>query len=358
MAWRPGVHHVFVLIGMALLGVGAVWYQFGVYRPQTWPRVEAEVISSRVINPKGPQSFTPELVLRYEVGGSQRQPVLVPDWTSGSYDFVRAHVDRYPAGTRLQVAVNPEDPDDARYEIGATLMNLIGPAIFAFLGVVFGGIGVLSRARHPRAATHPLSTADPLRSRAQFEREVNTAIDGGVKVARRIGLTFAAIGILLLAIGAWVLRSELETRTNWPLVDATVVASQVVAESSGSSSRGRSTLYKNAVTVRYEVDGRSYESTTRTATSTSSRSEAESWAADYQPGSVRQIAIMPGDPNVIRLESDTSADFVASAILLGLGTVFTLLGLALWKFIRPMPRKSLEQIWAEDDEADRFRPRV
>jgi hypothetical protein len=359
MGWHPRVEHIFVAIGLGLLAGGVWWYYYSVLRPQTWPRVPAEVVSSRVINPKGPESYSPELVLRYEVNGTKRQPTLLPAWSSGSYDFVRHHVDRYKPGSRLEVAVNPADPDDARYELGDTLMNLFGPAILGVLGLVFAGIGVVSATWKSLDPVVDLSAESgrAFPPTALVEREVDASMASGAKVARRIGMAFAAVGVVLLATGGVLLRSDLETRTNWPIVDATVVASRVVATGSGSG-RSRSTMYTHELRVRYEVAGRTYESTTRGAISTSDRADAEHAVAAYEPGAVRQIAVMPGDPNIIRLETEAGVDFVGSAILLLLGVIFAAVGFAVWKFVRPLPARPIEQVWAEDDEADRFRPRV
>jgi len=83
----------------------------------TWPRASAEVVSSRVINVSGPQKLQPELVFRYDAAGQSRERIIVPNWSSASYGMVRRFVDRYPAGRRLMVGVNPEDPDDIAYEL-------------------------------------------------------------------------------------------------------------------------------------------------------------------------------------------------------------------------------------------------
>src|SRR5262245_10221074 len=123
------VSAVFLLVGLALLGSGGAWYYYGVQRPLDWPRAEATVVSSRVINPRNPNQHKPELVLRLQDADGPRQVTVRGSWDSGSYDLVKSHVDRYPPGSIVEVAINPDDANDVRYDLGATLTNLIGPGI-------------------------------------------------------------------------------------------------------------------------------------------------------------------------------------------------------------------------------------
>ena len=353
---RFGVHHVFIVIGAALLAGAALWYEFGVRRPATWPRADAEVVSSRVINPEGPNDYRPEIVLRYEIGGSVRETAIVPSWKSSSYDMVRSHVDQYPTGTRLTVAVNPNDPSDARYEIGVTAMNLLGPGVLLFLAVVFAGIGVIAGRWQPGRRRPVSETGD-------YEQAGTGAHDHGILVARRVGMAFVAIGIVLIGIGAVLVRGDAAVLSEWPIIDGTVVASRVVnaGSTSSSGSRGSRALFDAEVTFRYVVDGRTYENRTAYGTRTTDRSAAEERAAFYAPGTTHAIRVMPQDPNIIRFDLDNpiNAYWLSGAIML-MGVVFAGLGGAVWRFARagvPAP-KTPEQIFQEDDEADRFKPRV
>ena len=106
-----------IVVGLALLGGSGASYYYGVQRPLSWPRTQAVVVSSRVINPRDPNQYTPELVLRLERGERRDQVTLTGSWSSASYDTVKSHVDRYPSGSSTEVAVNPEDDTDVRYEL-------------------------------------------------------------------------------------------------------------------------------------------------------------------------------------------------------------------------------------------------
>src|SRR5262249_28579962 len=110
---------VFLVLGLALLAGGAAWYHHDVERPLAWPRAHATVASSGVVNPRNPGEHSPELVLRIETAGAPRQVTVRPGWSSGSYDMVKSHVERFPAGSAVEVALNPADANDVRYELGA-----------------------------------------------------------------------------------------------------------------------------------------------------------------------------------------------------------------------------------------------
>jgi hypothetical protein len=312
---KPRVEHIFILIGAGLIAGAAAWYEFGVRRPQTWPRTDAEVVSSRVVNPRGPGHYTPEIVFRYHVAGEGiRQRAIVANWSSSSYDMVRGYVGDYPAGRHLSVAVNPSDPDDIRYELGATIVNLAAPGILLTLGLVFGGIGVvvLRRSSWPRASTR-LHDAS---------------------MARRIGMTFVAIGVVVLGISTLLLRAELRAAREWVPVDARVIASRVIVTGlSSSGSSGARQMYDTEITVRYAVGGTAYESTTRSGTSTSSRRSAEDEAARFAPGTSHTVHVKPDDPNIVRFDFGSWTRFLLPGGLLAMGVVFAGLGGLVWRFL-------------------------
>ena len=355
MARAPRVLGVaFLLVGIGLLGGAAFWYYMVVVRPQSWPRAEAEVISSRVINPSGPDSYSPEITLRYEAGAGVRQPVIAASWSTSSYDAVRGHVDRYPAGSRVTVAVNPDDPDDARYEIGATLVNLLGPGILTFMGLVFGTVGLVvagfrAREHHVRLPTSP----EALREHGRV------AAAQSARVVSRAAMLFLAIGVFVIGLGIVLARIDFDATRNWPTVNGTVVASRLVStRSTSTGNRPSQPMFDLQVTFRYEVDDKPYESTTASGTSTSDRSDVEESArTTYAAGTTHTLRIMPTDPNIIRFDATSPFRvFFLSGGMIAMGLIFLAFGVFMLRSARhtPPPVPAFERV----DPEDRFRPRV
>ncbi len=351
--------YLFVLVGLALLAGGGLWYEFEVRRPATWPRVEALVVASRVINPGGPSDYTPEITLRYESGGTVREPVIVPSWQSSSYDMVRSHVDQYPAGSRIPVAINPDDPDDARYQIGAVGMNLFGPAIFTTLGLVFSGIGLIVGRWNPMRARRRAQLGD-FRTHAEFGPTRDHALTNAIKMARLVGQLFFGVGIVILAFGIALLWNDMKMVEEWPSVEATVVQARVVPAGSTGEQGGSEALFDTEVTFSYVVNDQTYENRTTYGRATTSEAAAARRVAEYEVGSSQVIQVMPGDPNIIRFDLDGAGAFVLSAAIIAMGLLFMTIGGAVWRLSRSgaMRVRSPIDIEREDAEADRFRPRV
>jgi hypothetical protein len=142
--FRPDA--LFLPLGLGLLAVAVYAYYAIVMRPATWPHVDALVVSSRVVTRPtgtyGRDMHSAELVLRLAAAHSPRDVATGSGWSSSSYRSIRSHVDKYPAGLRMKVAVNPDDRNDVRYDFGPTELNLIAPGIFVLLGITFSAIGV------------------------------------------------------------------------------------------------------------------------------------------------------------------------------------------------------------------------
>ena len=211
MRFRLGVEHVFLVVGLAMLAGAWVAYDLTVRRPRTWPQTDALVVSSRVVNPRGPDSYSPEIVFRYDAAGERRDVTIVPSWSTSVYGTVRAHVDQYPAGATARVAVNPDDPLDIRYDLSSSLINLLLPGVLGLMGLIFGGIGVGVIAANRKAAARPLTVEDlqPALIRA-----------GASRTARRVAWVFLAIGLLITGIGVLLFRADLAKLREWPDVEA------------------------------------------------------------------------------------------------------------------------------------------
>jgi hypothetical protein len=304
---------VFLVVGLALLGGGGAWYHYGVQRPLAWPRSEATVVSSRVINPRDPNQHKPELVLRVQTAGGPREVTVRGSWDSSSYDMVKRHVDRYPPGSTVEVAINPADERDVRYELGATLTNLIGPGILGIMGLIFSGIGVgtLARSGRPRRAASPADNA---------------------RLTRRVAWIFAAIGAGLLGLGVWLVSLDVAMLRSWQPVDAESVAVRPISSRSSVGNRPSQLLYDVQVTFRYEVDSTRFESQTTSGLASSSIGRRDELMKRFAPGTRHRIHHRPDDPNVIRYNLGWSfSTFALSGGMLVMGLVFLGFGiLFLW----------------------------
>lgn len=303
----PGL--VFLLVGLALLA-GAAWaYHATITRPLSWPRTEAVVVSSRVVNPKKPAQYQPEIVFELRDGGGSRRVTIVASWSSSSYAVVRSYVDGYPAGARVEVAVNPAAPDDVRYALGPTLPNLLLPGILGVLGLVFALVGLVTTARRPPPAT--------------------AAAVGSAATVRWVSIVFLAIGVVLAAIGAWLW--SLGTALDWPEVEATVVHAAVIDAPSSARSRTRP-AYDIQVTFEYEVRGARLASRTASGHTTRGRASAEARLDAYAPGSRHRIRHRPDDPGVVRFEVSAFRERTIPAAMLLMGAVFAGFGVMIRKW--------------------------
>lgn len=289
-------------VGVGLLaGAAAAWY-FIVQRPLAWPQTDATVVSSRVVNPKGPSDHQPEIVFHLEIDA--RTVATIASWSSSSYDVVRAYVDRYPPGSTHTVAVNPDNPNDVRYDLGASFANLILPGVLGGMGALFTGIGLFTL----------------------LARQPSGSVETSPATLARVSLLFLAIGVLIASIGAWSFTRE--TPLSWPAADAAAVESRVIQGRSSSSRSGSSSpVYDIQVTFSYTVDGTPFRSQTASGSSSSSRATAEGRLAAYSPGSRHTIRYRPDDPNVIAFEVARSKVYVLPGALLAIGVVFLAFGL-------------------------------
>ena len=299
---------IFTLVGVGLLAGAATAYYYIVQRPLTWPTTDAVVIASRVVNPKGPTDHQPEIV--FQLANDMREVRTIANWSSGSYDMVRSYVDRYPAGASVTVAVNPDDPTDVRYELGASFANLIVPGAIGGMGVLFTAIGLFTL----------LGRTPPAGSEASRG------------TIRWVSVLFIALGLVIGAIGAWLASGD--TPLSWPAVDADVVESRIITSSSSSSrNRSSSTMYDIQVTFSYTVDGKPFTGQTVSGSSSSSRSRAEGRLATYAVGSRHSIRHRPNDPNVIQFEVSPFNVYLLPGGMLAMGAIFLFFGVLSRKFL-------------------------
>jgi hypothetical protein len=141
-----------LIIGPIFLVVGAVVaFYFGkpivdnAKASLKWPTVEGRVTVSTVERKRSSDSTTyaANVGYEYEVDGQKQLGDTV--WFGGNFSssnsgLARETVDKYPAGSQVQVYYNPEDPNQSVLEPGAfwTTYMVYG------IGLLFFGIGLLA----------------------------------------------------------------------------------------------------------------------------------------------------------------------------------------------------------------------
>jgi hypothetical protein len=308
---------VFVAVGAALLGGAAYAYHATVTRPLSWPKAPADVVSSRVVNPRKPDQLQAEVVLDVRDGASPRRVTIVPSWSSSSHAAVKAYVDGYPAGARIEVAVNPERRDDVRFELGATLSNLILPGVLGLLGAVFALIGGVVALRPGAAALTAPAAASSAHAR------------------RWAGRVFAVVGVGACGLGGWLWL--LGTPLDWPEIEASVAEGRVIQVRSSRSQSPPRPRYDIQVTFAFAVGDTRYTSTTTTGSGTTSRDSAEERLRAYVPGSRHRIRHRPDDPNVIRFEVSAFRERILPIAMGAMGLVFLAFAIPLIRSARQQP---------------------
>ena len=135
---------VFISIGVVLLACAA-WAGYRQYTILTrWPTVDAEVLSSRVIqghDDEGTAMYSASVQFRYAVDGKEYVTPSSSGVRTSSYPSVKREVDKFAPGTRHAIRYNPVDPNDVTFEAGYNLSFFFLPVLLGFLGIVFSGIG-------------------------------------------------------------------------------------------------------------------------------------------------------------------------------------------------------------------------
>jgi hypothetical protein len=285
-------------VGLALLAGAAYAYHAFVQRPLSWPRVAAQVVSSRVVNPRKPSELQAEIVFDVHDGAGARRVTVVPNWSSSSYAAVRSYVDGYPPGTRLDVAVNPADRGDVRFELGATLHNLLLPGVLGLIGAVFAIVGGVVALRR--------------------EREVSALPPA--QTLRWVAGVFGAIGVGLCGLAVWLWTQG--TPLDWPEVDAAAVEGRVIQVPSSVRRTPPRATYDIQVTFTFAVGDKTVTATTASGDTTTDRAEAENRLRAYTPGSRHRLRHLPDDANVIRFEVSALRERVVPIGLGAMGLLF------------------------------------
>jgi len=132
-------------VGVGLIGVGVHLVRKEVGAMITWPRVDAVVVSSRVVEGSSTGSsrgsgpvYSPGLKLKYTVAGKEYiRDAGMSGWATSSHASSEEIVDKYPPGSHHMVPYNPADPNEVRMQLGGYLDTFSGPLICLVLGFAF-----------------------------------------------------------------------------------------------------------------------------------------------------------------------------------------------------------------------------
>ena len=274
-----------LLLGGAAVAVSAIPVAHGV-RSLAWPRVDAVITHSRetVRN----RRMTPDIGYRYTLGGRSH--------TGNRYRYqsliarvrgrdVQSIVGKHRPGDRVQVAVDPDDPDDSVLFPGVDFESLVPLGLGLLL--VLLGVG-------------------------QIRKDETRAVVPRQRRRSRLATVLACLGWAVLLFGAWQIYRGIAS-TSWPAADGRVVYSHA---RTGSA-------YETMLWYEYFIDQRRYlASNYRNGGNASPfRSVAENAAKRYPEGRAVKVYYNPANPAEALLEPGVWwGNFVApivGAILLG-----------------------------------------
>jgi Protein of unknown function (DUF3592) len=173
--------------------------------------------------------------------------------------------------------------------------------------------------RHTRAPEPPpqLSTDQQLKAVLSL-----FAILGGY------GLTFVAI--LLGLLGVWVGCDQYFLLRSWSRADAEIANSELYSEVLHTSRQTRrSPIFGFRCTVRFQVNGRFYESQADIGYQKSARNEMDDWYLRFPVGGHTAIAYDPANPNRVRLVEDVWTAYAGPLVSLQYAGWLLLFGLPL-----------------------------
>jgi hypothetical protein len=109
----------------------------------SWLRVPGEIVSGEIISAnaaRGGRTVRPHFTWNYEAVGSARkgEGYGIARVTTSDLAAVEATLARYPVGARVELLVNPDDPDDSILERDPILhlVVLFVPPFFVLLGLI------------------------------------------------------------------------------------------------------------------------------------------------------------------------------------------------------------------------------
>ena len=130
-------------LGFAGISVPLFVSQYRILR--TWPAVEAEVLSSRVLvlQSSGEPLHDIEVHFAYAVNGRPYTGVIHSNHLSTSRAAKEKQAAQFPAGSRHLIRYNPADPTDVRAQVGYNVHFFAVPVFISGVGGIFFVLGAL-----------------------------------------------------------------------------------------------------------------------------------------------------------------------------------------------------------------------
>ena len=165
------------------------------------------------------------------------------------------------------------------------------------------------------------------------------------------GMVFCAS--VLAVLGIWVACNQYSLLNSWRRTDAEIVNSAVYSELLQSNTRSQtrpSPIFGFHCTVRFQANGRPYESQADIGYKKSARSEMLDWYQRFSSGSHTTIAYDPGNPSRVKLAEDFQTSYAAPLATLGYAGWLLLFGLPMVWISRKLRRQQQNNL--ESDPAD------
>jgi hypothetical protein len=158
------------------------------------------------------------------------------------------------------------------------------------------------------------------------------------------GLTFVAI--LLLLLGAWVACSQYSVLSSWGRTDAEVISGEVYSDfTRDTNGQAQSKpVYGFRCTVRFQANGRLYESPADIGYKKSAMDEMINWYLRFPSGSHTTIAYDPANPSSVKLAEDFQTAYAGALTTWGYAGWLLLFGLPLVLVSRRLRRQQQDAL--------------
>ncbi|HEV3206057.1 MAG TPA: DUF3592 domain-containing protein [Terriglobales bacterium] len=165
------------------------------------------------------------------------------------------------------------------------------------------------------------------------------------------GMVFCATALAVLS--TWVACNQYSLLSSWRRTDAEIVTSAVYSEFLQSNTRSQtrpSPIFGFHCTVRFQANGRPYESQADIGYKKSARSEMIDWYQRFSSGRHTTIAYDPGNPSRVKLAEDFQTSYAAPLATLGYAGWLLLFGLPMVLISGKLRRQQQRNL--ESDPAD------
>ncbi len=150
---------IFGVIGVGALAGGGLLAQKQFTILNDWPVAEGEVISSEITRHTSSDddstTYGVTVIFRFEYDGATHEASADRGYTTSSYNSMKRVSEKFAPRTRHPIRVNPQQPQDIRFNAGYTF-EFFGVSIFV---AVFGFVFLLVSVLVFRKTAHPYSVA-------------------------------------------------------------------------------------------------------------------------------------------------------------------------------------------------------